>query len=186
MSKKVNIHIVPHWVRKACTQNKLSDASVLDYSRVRDVLSIEDMVDYFSSDRITNIPNNCFFSPTAALNSGLYGGILEPSGEQLLEFKNTILPLLYSDASRQRNYERLSCSLVEMLDIEDVKTYDIVTINNDNVIVFINSGFVNTLDNPNARFIFIKTVLRSLYALRSMHDVAHNPIYKEYLNALLK
>lgn len=163
------IFVVPEWILRSLMRNKLNTIDLMDYSKVRGVLSLNDMAEWFyMNDRFTI--DNCRLS----------NGFLDThwhsfSSEQRFEVQNSVLPLSGSEEIANSASAKLSGSYPMSTGV-----YQFVTVDNILYIV-LSEGFMNEIPKPDFRSEFVKKYLKECYAMASVSDVSRLSIFDLYM-----
>lgn len=166
--------VLPGWVHRALLRNKLNILDLMDYSKVRKVLSIDDLAEWFYlNDHLT--VDKCKLS-----NTFLDFHFHSMTEQQRSEFSVSILP--------QSASEDVAASAKAKLDgsypMND-SSYEFIYV--DNILyVVLNEGFNKILEKPESLMEFVKEYLKKCYEYLPVNEVSKLPIYKLYLRQFSK
>lgn len=149
---------------------------MLDYNKIRPLMSVEDVIDFYSLPNIFETDVSNLFTPIS--------GFIEANDTP--EFRNVIQPSLYSQDSIGRNRSSLTLPEIEAIDMNFNDVCKIKVINTNVIIVFIKPGFVNVLNDLQSKLLFLRSLLKTLYTLQPLHEVSKSNVYSLYLKTLLK
>lgn len=178
--------VIPYWVQQAITRHKLVAADILDYVKLRSILSVTDMARFIGLNQM---------SLSRYLPSFGYGrfyvllGIWEQSGlstELKSELTNIIMPLSDTDAVKAELQDQLSVPVNEFdLTSAVVQGYYQVQIGkNELVFVFVQRGILNALEVRDNAKAFVSDYLRAQYSLISIREVSQDMAFRDYLDLL--
>jgi hypothetical protein len=179
--------IVPYWISRALIRNKLNYIDLLDYSRVRSILSLDDMVDFL----VCNAANEM-----SVHNEGSDG--ITPilaQWEASVDFTPALsayLTKLVLNATDSLNRVEARLQLSEsdgtgMACLPAAMPYYTVTIGSDrNIYIILERGFVNARATAVAFLsAFYSDVVKALYQLHPVHTVsACYTVFKKYVERL--
>lgn len=170
---KSNLYILPHWILRQTTRNKLTLNDLRSYSKLRQVLTIDDMAEWF------------YLNDSFRLNKeySLSTSILETYFDSMTtaetaELRNSVLTLSSSEEIANSAISKLSQSNL-MSDC----LYEFVRADNGLFLV-IKEGFIKQMTDQNNQFEFVKDYLKFFYASRSLHEVSQVNIFNFYLKQL--
>ena len=170
---KSNLYILPHWILRQTTRNKLTLNDLRSYSKLRQVLTIDDMAEWF------------YLNDSFRLNKeySLSTSILETYFDSMTtaetaELRNSVLTLSSSEEIANSAISKLSQSNL-MSDC----LYEFVRADNGLFLV-IKEGFIKQMTDQNKQFEFVKDYLKFFYASRSLHEVSQVNIFNFYLKQL--
>lgn len=173
---EVSFFLIPEWVHKTAIQKKLDYMDMLDYNKLRPLMSTEDIVDLCSLPNVFETVVSNLFTPYARFN--------DVSASP--EFRTVIQPSLYSQDSILRNRTRLTLSELEMLDLENKDVFSLKVVSTKVIVLLVKPGFINVFSTPNGKLELLKKLMEALYTVTPIHMAAQSPIYSLYLKTLLK
>lgn len=170
---KSNLYILPHWILRQTARNKMGLNDLRSYSKLRQVLTIDDMAEWF------------YLNDSFRLNKeySLSTSILETYFDSMTtaetaELRNSVLTLSSSEEIANSAISKLSQSNL-MSDC----LYEFVRADNGLFLV-IKEGFIKQMTDQNNQFEFVKDYLKFFYASRSLHEVSQVNIFNFYLKQL--
>lgn len=179
------ILVIPYWVHEQLNRNNLRLADVLDYSKVRKVLSATDMSALLAEcDKLEPLigpcEQPCYEGDTPESLHNLW---CKTRGVDDVDDLNRITNLSY-DLSVQSDWRtRLfdPASYDERYP-EAFNTYDLAP---GVVAVVVYPGhFTAEQPHQDKSILLIESILRVFYAYESHHEVARHPCFKQYLRLL--
>lgn len=166
--------VVPGWILRSLLRNKLNTIDLLDFSKVRPVLSIDDMAEWFYlNDRFTI--NNCRLSTDYL--EGLWHSF-SPEGK--LEIQNSVLPLSGSEEIASSANQKLLAKTDNVSNPVGNPKYQFIRIENI-LYIILSEGFMSSLLEPAATLEFVKNYLKEHYAMASVADVSKHGMFNLYL-----
>lgn len=165
----VNIFVVPGWIYRSVLRNKLNTIDMLDYSKVRDVLSLTDMAEWFyMNDRFK--VDECLLSSSFL---DIHWHSFTPA--QRAEVKNSVLPLSGSEEIANSAKAKLNGHYPM-----SAASYQFVTIDNT-VYIILHEGFMSEISKKEFMSEFVKKYLKECYAMMSVTDVSRLNIFDLYM-----
>jgi len=180
---KLQAVIVPHWVFKALHRNNLNTIDLLSYTKLRTILSIDDMAEYLYLNqgfKINGIPLahvdiiselTCHSSLTSA---------------EKAELQNSVVPLSGSEEIAKSVISKLTGSNLMADCYQDCMLYQFIQVDNT-IFIILERGFIDyVLGKEDTSIEFIRKYLKHCYAMESISEVSHFSIFQLYLNNLAK
>jgi hypothetical protein len=163
--------IIPGWIYRAINKNKLNIIDVLNYSKIRSVLSIDDMAELVYMNDQFQI-NGYYLANTSYATT-----LLNLTPAQKAELDNSVRPLSLTEeiATSAKAKLTLSNRMSECV-------YQFVTIDN-NLFVILNEGFLTSIQNDDRMHEFVKLYLKECYAMTSIKEVSTYDLFKLYLSS---
>lgn len=174
--KEINqskLYILPHWILRQITRHKLTLNDLRSYSKLRQVLTVDDMAEWFylnDSFRMderfslsTSILETYFDSMTAA---------------EKVELSNSVLSLSGSEEIANSAISKLSQS-----NLMSNCLYEFVRADNGLFLV-LKEGFITEMTNPVKLSEFVKQYLKFFYASLPIHEVSQVNMFGFYLKQL--
>lgn len=166
--------VVPGWIQRALLRNRLNTIDLLEYSKVRQVLSLDDMAEWvYMNDRfeINRVKlSNCHL--------GNVWHSLSPTDK--LEIQNSVQPLSGSEeiaSSANHKLNEISDKIGNPLGNQN---YQFIRI--DNILyVVLSEGFLSTMKDQALLREFIEKYLKECYAMVSVADVSKLSIFELYM-----
>lgn len=170
---KSKLYILPHWILRQITRHKLTLNDLRSYSKLRQVLTVDDMAEWFylnDSFRMderfslsTSILETYFDSMTAA---------------EKVELSNSVLSLSGSEEIANSAISKLSQSNL-MSDC----LYEFVRADNGLFLV-LKEGFITEMSKPAKTAEFVKQYLKFFYTSLPLHEVSQVNMFSFYLKQL--
>lgn len=171
------IFVVPGWILKAMLRNKLNTIDLMDYSKVREVLSLNDVAEWFYL-------NDRFEVDKCRLSNGFldtHWHSFTPA--QRAEVTNSVLPLSGSEEIANSAKTKLTANFPERKNTMSDGVYQFVVIDNILYIV-LHEGFMTEIVKPEFKSEFVKKYLKECYAMASVSDVSRLAIFDLYVKQI--
>ena len=168
--------LVPYWVENVLKRNRLKFTDVLNYAKMRELMSVED-VSAFLHFQTTN-----WIAPLR----GAECSILLSSWEQTrsandpTELASVVIPLSQSEATASDAMQR---NLVPAMDL-DIPVYQLVDVEREVLIVVIREGFSEVMQDNAKALDFLRDVLKQYYIYMDVHQVSTLQVFRNYLERL--
>ena len=168
--------LIPEWIHRGLLQNNASMTELCRYSKVRQIISIEALAEwYYINDRLKLDGNTLSSCDLSSLFSDI-----SPAERQ--EITHSVVPLSGSEATASSVTTRLSHrGAYNTMD----RDYDFAVVNNT-IFVIINEGFLSTSEDPKKFLDFLRQYLKTCYSMTSINDVSTMAAYNTYLKHLAK
>lgn len=169
--------LVPFWVENALRANKLPMASILDYSIMAEMMTLEDRSAFLNIQRANKI--NLF---ATSHNTHLLGSWEQSARkEQKAVLDSAVVPMSYSETASNDTYERLS--LTDGKSAED-KPWRIVDFDRNAVAIVLMPGCVESLQDKDKALQLAREILDVFYGYYEVHEVSQLSIFGKYLDLL--
>lgn len=168
--------LVPYWVENVLKRNRLKFTDVLNYAKMRELMSVED-VSAFLHFQTTD-----WIAPLR----GAECSILLSSWEQTrsandpTELASVVIPLSQSEATASDAMQR---NLVPAMDL-DIPVYQLVDVEREVLIVVIREGFSEVMQDNAKALDFLRDVLKQHYIYMDVHQVSTLQVFRNYLERL--
>lgn len=168
--------LVPYWVENVLKRNRLKFTDVLNYAKMRELMSVED-VSAFLHFQTTD-----WIAPLR----GAECSILLSSWEQTrsandpAELASVVIPLSQSEATANDAMQR---NLVPAMDL-DIPVYQLVDVEREVLIVVIREGFSEVMQDNAKALDFLRDVLKQYYIYMDVHQVSTLQVFRNYLERL--
>lgn len=168
--------LVPYWVENVLKRNRLKFTDVLNYAKMRELMSVED-VSAFLHFQTTD-----WIAPLR----GAECSILLSSWEQTrsandpTELASVVIPLSQSEATANDAMQR---NLVPAMDL-DIPVYQLVDVEREVLIVVIREGFSEVMQDNAKALDFLRDVLKQYYIYMDVHQVSTLQVFRNYLERL--
>lgn len=173
---KKSFILVPFWVEDALRRKKLPLASILDYDKMAEVMSIEDRSAFLNIQRADKI---ALFS--SSFNSCLLGSWEQSArSEQKAVLDSAVVPMSYSESASVDTYERLAIGDKR----PESKTWEVVDFDRNIVAIVLKPGFVEAVKIDSIALQLVEDVLAVFYGYYEVHQVSQLPIFGKYLGLL--
>lgn len=177
--------MVPYWVSSALKRKQMSMVDVLDYSKVRQVLSAEDAAMLLNLQQLYVAP----FIQDNYLGYLLSSWESSASVEQKVELNSTVVPLSYSEGSKESNLLRLKVdngnfndSLVD--DRPNQSVFELVDFDRSAFAIIMNKGFTDSVAEPTGQMTLVKAILKLFYVYFKIDLVSSHNIFATYVRLL--
>lgn len=177
--------MVPHWVLAALKRKQMSVVDVLDYSKVRQVLSAEDAALLLNLQQLYVVP----FIQDNYLGYLLSSWEGSANAEHKVELYSTVVPLSYSEGSKESNLLRLKKDEAVHMDIlgidqPDRPVFELVDFNREAFAIVLNPGFTDSVKEPAVQMALVKAILKLFYVYFKAYEVSCHNIFAAYVKLL--
>lgn len=162
----------------------MSLVDVLDYSKVRQVLSVEDAATLLNLQQLYVAP---------FLQDNYFGYLLSSwessaNAEQKVELISTVVPLSYSEGNKESNLLRLK-KVERSQDIftseqPDQQVFELVDFNREAFALVLNVGFADAVKESAVQMNLVKSILKLFYVYFKAHEVSSHNIFAAYVKLL--
>ena len=186
-SNSVRTVLVPYWVQQVLARNKMNYIDILDYEKVRKVMSADDVASMMALNNLNN-NNMTKFSKHTLLNElfrdwsngDLWWGSQKSDANQK-EYNNVIQPLSTADITLNNVFERLCFDEGVTFDTNSYGDLYKLQVNNDGTIfVFLQKGLLNALEDRSFALKLTSEYLQTLYGLLSIPEVSTRSAFQLY------
>lgn len=171
----MKVFVVPGWVLRAVYRNKFSAIDLMDYTKMRSILSVDDMAEWFYL-------NDMFQVEGKRLGFNFldnYSHSISPV--QKTEINNSVLPLSGSEEVAISANAKLD----KVTSLTSTSEYEFIKL--DNLLyVVLNEGFNKIVQDHESKMIFVNKYLKECYAMTSVSEVSRFSIFELYLMNLSK
>lgn len=177
---------VPYWIKNAININKLTYYDILDYDKMRNILSIEDIAEFkFATSLYNNNTTILNKEITNFFNNFIYSDIwykwsTNVNNKNKLEYINTIRPLSYTDDIINSVINKLYA----FDNFDDKQRYHEIIELNNMIVVIIKKGFLNAISNKEYKLNLLREYLSAMNKLLPQHIVTVKSVYKLYIDSL--
>lgn len=181
---RVRTIILPYWIDRVLKRNKLDYIDILNYDRLRKVLSVEDFALFLAANRSIGQESFDSIFGNSFIEFDFYCQKSNP--EKSNELNNIIVPLSESETTRSALYERLLKPDFDYQDdLSSGQLYRFQTLNDQSLLVFVERGLLNAFENRDFAKAFISDYLKALYSLLPISDVSNSyTAFERYLDLL--
>lgn len=170
----MSIVVVPGWIYKTLIRNKISTRELMDYSKVRKSLSLDDMAQWFYMNDSFRI-RDCRLSNT--MLEHVWSNFTDKDQN---EVSNSVIPLSVSEeVASDANY-KLNQLEGNPTNLVSNQTYQFIRIENILYIVLF-EGFMASMLDEGALSVYVKNHLKECYAMTSVKEVSELNIFNLYL-----
>jgi hypothetical protein len=170
----LKIVVVPAWTYRALLRNKLNNIELLNYQKIRSVLSLDDIAEWFYLNDRFNINKSKLSNTT--IESMMSN--LSPDAQR--EITNSVLTLSGSEEIASSANYKLATTKENIGNIVSNKTFQFIRIENI-LFVILCEGFAITLSDSSSKEEFIRDYLKECYAMASVSEVSSLDIFDLYL-----
>lgn len=168
--------LVPFWVQDAVERNKMSMSDVLDYGKMRAIMSLEDLASFLSIQKADKL--NLF---KASYNPELLDNWKSTVQDgQREELDSTVIPLSYKPEIVQSSYERLQPVEGQTVDC----TWQLKDFSRNTFAVVMYPGFEQNIKLKDSALALMRKILEIFYGYYEVHRVSQLPLFGEYLKLL--
>lgn len=168
--------LVPYWVQDMLQRNKLPMASVLDYNKMSELMSIEDRSAFLNiqlANKIALFATSC--------NSYLLGSWEQSADtKQKAVLDSAVVPKSYSETASQDNCERLELGDKSPED----RPWAIVDFDRNVFAIVLKPGFIDAVKDSALALQFTREILEVFYGYYKVHQVSQLSIFSKYLEFL--
>lgn len=168
--------VVPYWVENVLKRNRLNFTDLLQYGKMRDVMSVNELSAFLTVQHTGRIPviNNI-------VNTYLLSSWEQTrSSDEKTELDSVVVPLSYSEETVSDVVERLS----QVQEDTEQKPYEIVDFAREAFVVVLRKGFMQDMLNPTKQLDFVRDLLKLYYCYYEPHEVSSLQIFQNYLDRL--
>ena len=137
---EMSIFVVPGWIHRALQRHKFSNRDLLDYGKIRSVVSLDDMAEWFHLNDQFKVDN------TTLSSTYLDHHFFSASAEQKKEIRQTVVQLSFDESIKNSATTRLFHAHGMDKPISDEELYEFITID-QTLFVVLNEGFGNIISH---------------------------------------
>lgn len=164
--------VIPRWAHQALIANEMAVTDIHNYSKLRQALAVNDIVDIVLSNRLARIDGM-----TVATQDHPFG-MEELAPRDLEELTHSVL--LPAGVESSAAYVR--GKLTGLSPQGDRYSFDKAT---NTVYVVIGEGFLAQVDDAEFKLNFVRDYLKQCYSMASVTYVnSHVPLFRTYVKAL--
>lgn len=182
----INIKIIPGWVHRSFLRNNLTIQDIRSYSKIRKILSIDDLAELMYVNRFYKIESALLGKDLELRNVCYYTDFFDqPSKEEMIEIQNSVDRLSFSEEPAESVKMRLGARTSASIASNDVSDCDYSMITTaDCIYLVLNEGFDTSMRDPAKLARFIEKYLQTCYSIYPVREVSNLPVYELYLNKL--
>ncbi len=179
-NEQVRVVILPYWIKQVLQRNKLDYIDVLNFDKLRKVLSIEDFAQFLSCNMALG------YNPLDKIFGDSYIDLNWYNSPNIQELHNVILPLSQADTTRDAVLNRLMQADFKMPEnLSETPLYRFQTLNDQTLMVFIERGLLNAFEHRDFAKAMVSDHLKALYSLLPISDVSkYYRVFEHYLDLL--
>lgn len=180
--------LIPYWVEKTFQRNNVDISAILDYSQVKPLLSIEDML------TLSLVQHLCNSKELSTLNLEYLRGELFTCWDKTAteEDKIGIAALFKLEQEYSNNpYKYLIDRLTAINQFDNLfstpaeeQDYKIIDLERDTLGIVLYPGFLTNYSNKESRSKFLKDLTKRHYVYMSVPNVSSESFFKAYLETL--
>ena len=181
--------VIPYWVANAFKRKQLPLAHCLNYVKVRQVLSLEDVATLLNAQQIKSLE---FLK--GDYNSQLLSNWNKSCEDLRNELDSTVLPLSHSKQLEERNLFRLSKDYTadqswtaDDLNLDNNVNQEVFELNDferDSYAMILNPGFVESIAQYDTKMKLVKAMLKISYVYLDTHSVSSENVFATYVGLL--
>lgn len=173
----IKVKVLPEWIFKAISRNKLNVVDIEDYSKIRSILSLEDLaiLEYLNT-RFSITKQQIRLATVDLFN------VSKLTPEQQKEYQ-AVRTLSTTDENKDTANAKLSYPSGSSLTGEKINKYKFIPTQNFIVLV-LSEGFIADINDNNNLKTFISTYLEHCYFMASVDEVSQLAIFNGYLTLL--
>ena len=180
------ILLVPYWISRAVSRNKLNYIDILNYQHMQSILSVDDLADFLACNACTD------FSVHSTGSDGVTEVLIE--WERTPTFSPSLKNFLINSALHMagplsRVLTRLQLSEKDGIGAVGLPTaapFYKITIGLDrNIYVILEHGFATASATPAFLALFYTDIVKALYEVQPVHTVsAYYSVFRKYIERL--
>lgn len=165
---KPQIILVPGWIHRSLLRNKLNTIDMVDYRKMRQVLSLHDMAEWFYM-------NDRFMVDNTRISSQFVDSVWHSfTPQDRVEHQSSVVPLSASEEIASSANQKLMANTVSDSFYQFVQTTDVLY-------VVLNEGFMVSLQDTEKKNQFVKDYLKECYAMAPVACVSSLGIFSLYM-----
>lgn len=172
---------VPYWVETVLKRNNLNTSEVLNYPTLKTLLSLNDLAQLISLQKLDEIKIIKELDSTQCLFNSWRNSTQK---SQLTELDSVLEPLSCSKDLTLDLIERLSLCNAPMSYDYTLPSYKILDLNREVTAVILNPGFMDFESDKINYTNFISDLLKSLYVYNTVTEVSNYPLFNSYVHLL--
>ena len=181
MARK-HIVLIPHWVQETIKRNGLTLSDVLNFEKIKPLLSVQDLVGLLTLQDFTKPVFGVDYINSNLWN--IWSDSISKDNQNLKKFfTDSVTQLSHDQSFHKEVNDRLFCEDARTdFHKEPFDTYDLPM--TDVVAVVIYPGFFVGNANASLQQSLIEAILKVLYVYEPSHEVAKTPLFKRFLELL--
>ena len=171
---------IPPWVETAVSRSNLTLEACLDYSKIRPILSLEDMSGFLALQDIGKLTGE-----ESDYNGTLLSSWQESAGAQISELTNAIVPLSHSNEPSEELIQRLSLDTEYVNNSDPQNTfYRTVDLGRGKAAFVVYPGYFEYIKKPENQYKVVVDQLKLFYVYLKPYQVAGLSLFTRYLKLL--
>ncbi len=179
---KRNIILIPFWVHETLRRNKLELSAVLDFKKLREVLTLQDIASIFALQDYAKMLAGCEELHIGSLYFGWNAGILANEHEVIDFLNQQVMPIAEDASTRKEVFARLFEPNARLERHE--KPFICYDLSPEFEGVVINPGFFTQIGDHQLQSDFVGALLKALYVYEPYNEVSKTPLFKRHLELL--
>lgn len=183
--------LIPYWYENVLSRNDLTLVDILDYSKIRNIMSIMDIAQlaYINgeSSNASDAIKTFKISKVLGLRQAFCSWHKTAQEEQRTELVSVLPELLCSadlEESIVRGLSRQSEDGSIIAD-DNNQTYKIVDLSRDVIAIVLYRGFIDTVNSDIQSYVgLLMDLVEKLYQLNPVHEVNQTLLFKELIECL--
>lgn len=181
--------LIPYWYENALTRNDLTLVDILDYSKIRNIMSIMDIAQltFINGDNHEkgNSTESLKIKKVLDLRQAFCNWTQTAQEEQRTELVSVLPQLLCSADLGESVVKALTFDQNDNQSTEQNQTFKIVDLSRDVIAIVLYKGFVNVINSDIQSYVgLLMDLLEKLYSLNPVHEVNQSPLFKELVASL--
>ncbi|MNU19554.1 hypothetical protein D3C71_77830 [compost metagenome] len=178
---KRNIILIPFWVHEALKRNNLPLTEVMNFKKIREILSLQDLACFMALQDYTETLTGAEYMHLGSLYFGWQKNI-NANEHDISDFLGTIQQLADDASIKKEVYARLfdansRCERHE-------KPYISYDLTPEFEGVVINPGFFTQIGDRQLQADIVGAMLKALYVYEPYNEVSKTPLFKRHLELL--
>ncbi len=173
----IKVKVIPEWIFKAISRNKLNVVDIEDYSKIRSILSLEDLAILEYLNTRFSITKQQIRLATVDLFD-----VSKLTPEQQKEYQ-AVRTLSTTDDNKDTAYAKLSCPSGSCLSGENNNRYTFIPTHNF-VALILSEGFITEVNETDKLKAFYAAYLEHCYFMASVDEVSQLAVFNGYLTLL--
>lgn len=176
-----NFVLIPFWVENVLNRNNIDIIDILNYSKLKSILSTNDLAQLKSLQTIEEISSFKELDGKWYLFNSWMNSAQE---SEKVELDSVINQLSCSKDLQQDLLDRLSLEYAPLVFDESASKYKILDLNRDVTAIVLNPGFIDFERDQMNQFNLISDLLKSLYVYSTFSEVSNYSLFNKYVQSL--
>ena len=179
---KRNIILIPFWVHETLRRNKMELSEVLDFKKMREVLTLQDMACFLALQEYAAMLTGAQEMHMGSLYFGWSASILANEHEVQSYLGEQVGRLAEDASTRKEVFARLFAENSRCERHE--KPFICYDLSPEFEGVVINPGFFTQIGDRQLQSDFVAALLKALYVYEPYNEVSKTPLFKRHLELL--